>query len=159
MYPILRRNIYNAQQRYLHLNPRRRQRAVIIIVFIILILFFKNKISSAIRDLFHKDINKLDVDSNKLSYSKSTYYSICSTLDSSMQGTGTDESSVMSSISKMRTQDDWNYLQKCFGIREKDGGTFYADLTGDLKAWFSDDLDSAEMELLKKMLISNGITY
>jgi len=76
-----------------------------------------------------------------------------------MNGSGTQEEPIMTVMTRLKTQDDWNYLQKCFGIRKKDGGTFFSDITGDLKTWLSDDLDEGEMEELQSNLGRSGITY
>lgn len=141
------------------MSPQTKVRARNIIILIVLFLLFRKRLVGAIRKMFHKDINKLDVNTGNLSYERSEYFSMCSSLESAMNGTGTQEDVVLNVIMRMRIQDDWNFLQKCFGIREKDGGTFYSDLTGDLKAWFADDLDSGEMEEIRDILSSQGISY
>jgi len=122
-------------------------------------LLFRNKIIDPIRRLFHKDISKLEVDNSKLSYDKGQYFSMCSTLESAMNGTGTQEDSIMNVIIQLKTQDDWSYLQKCFGIRKKDGGTFYADMTGDLKMWLADDLDGGELDEIRQAMQMRDIIY
>ena len=60
---------------------------------------------------------------------------------------------------RIKTQDDWNFLQKSFGIRKKDGGTFFSDLTGDLKMWLADDLDQDELEEVRDTLRTHGVNY
>ncbi|HBS88087.1 MAG: hypothetical protein A2W91_05570 [Bacteroidetes bacterium GWF2_38_335] len=145
--------------KYNEMPVAKRRRLRNIIIIIILFLIFKNRIIDGFRNLFHRDISKIDVDKGNLTFENGEYYSMCSTLESAMEGTGTDEEAVMGVIMRLRTQDDWNYLQKAFGIRKKDGGTFYADITGDLKMWLGDELDSSEMQELKDTLISSGINY
>lgn len=147
------------KNKYNSIPPERRRRAWSVILIIVLILIFKNKVSAAIRRMIHKDIAKIEVDQTNLTYDRGEYFSMCSTLESAMNGTGTQEESIMDVMMRLKTQDDWNFLQKCFGTRKKDGGTFYADITGDLKMWLSDDLDSDEMEEIRDTLRQHGITY
>ena len=147
------------KDKYNSIPPDNRRRARNIILIIILILLFKNRIMGSIRKMFHKDINKLEVNNSNLTYERGEYFSMCSTLESAMNGTGTMEESIMDVMMRLKTQDDWNFLQKSFGVRKKDGGTFYSDLTGDLKMWLADDLDSGEMEEVRDTLRQHGITY
>lgn len=147
------------KEKYNSMSPKSKVRTRTIIILIILFLLFRKKVVGAVRKMFHRDINKLDVNNTNLTYERSEYFSMCSSLESAMHGTGTDEDLVYSIMMRMRTQDDWNFLQKCFGVREKEGGTFYADMTGDLKAWLADELDSGEMEEVRDILISQGVSY
>jgi hypothetical protein len=159
MYQYLIAAGLEAKKKYNAVPPDQKRRAWTIILVIVLILLFKNKIEFAIRRFLHKDIEKIDVDAAKLTFEQGEYYSMCTTLESSMNGTGTQEDSIMDVMMRLQTQDDWNYLQKCFGTRKKDGGTFFADLTGDLKSWLADDLDSGEMQEVRDTLRQSGITY
>lgn len=159
MNPALIKAANSIKQKYNSIPPDRKRRARNIILIIVLILIFKNKITGAVRKMFHKDINKLEVDNSNLSYDRGEYFSMCSTLESAMNGTGTVEESIMDVMMRIQTQDDWNFLQKSFGVRKKDGGTFYSDLTGDLKMWLADDLDSDELEEVRDILRQHGVTY
>ncbi len=159
MHPGLIKAAQNAKQRYNSVSSENKKRARYLIIFIILFLLFRRKITGAIRKMFHKDISKLEVDQSNLSYDRGEYFSMCSTLESAMEGSGTQENSIMDVMMRLQTQDDWNFLQKSFGIRKKDGGTFYSDITGDLKTWLSDDLDSGEMEEVRDILRQGGINY
>ena len=60
---------------------------------------------------------------------------------------------------RIRTQDDWNFLQKSFGVRKKDGGTFFSDITGDLKMWLADELDSDDLKEIKDIFQKQGVNY
>jgi len=155
----MQQTIETIKKRYNEMSPQQKSRLKIVVTLVLIALLFGNKIASGVRRIFHRDIDKIEVNQNNLSYSKGEYYSMCSTLDSAMQGTGTDENMIYTVVSRMNTQDDWNYLLKAFGIRDKDGGTFYADLTGDLKKWLNDDLDSVEMQKVKALLLMKGIQY
>lgn len=148
-----------AKKKYDSVPPEKKRKTGIIILVIIIILIFRNKIGSAVRRMLHNDVDKIDVNNENLSFEKGEYFSMCTTLESSMNGTATQEDSIMDVIMRLRTQDDWNFLQKCFGTRKKDGGTFFADLTGDIKSWLADDLDSEEMQEIRDTLRQNGITY
>jgi hypothetical protein len=159
MYQYLLATGIEAKRRYDAVPSDKKRRAWTIILVVVLILLFKNKIEFAIRRMLHKDIEKIDVNTENLTFEKGEYYSMCTTLESSMNGSGTQEESIMDVMMRLRTQDDWNFLQKCFGTRKKDGGTFFADLTGDLKSWLADDLDSGEMEEVRDILRQSGITY
>lgn len=159
MYQYLIAASLEAKRRYNSIPPDRKRKAWMIILFILLYLIFKNKIEFAIRRMLHKDIDKIDFATESLSYERGEYFSMCTTLESSMNGTGTQEDSIYDVMMRLRTQDDWNFLQKCFGTRKKDGGTFFADLTGDLKSWLADDLDGGEMEEVRDILRQRGINY
>ncbi len=148
-----------AKKKYDSVPVEKKKRAGIIILVIIFILVFRNKIGSAVRRMLHNDVDKIDVNKENLTFEKGEYFSMCTTLESSMNGTGTQDGSVMAVFRRLRTQDDWNFLQKCFGTRKKDGGTFFADITGDLKCWLADDMDSGEMDDIMEILSLNGITY
>jgi len=147
------------RNKYYSIPPKTRKRARNIIIIILLILIFRGRITGAIRRLIHRDISKIDVNIAKLSYLRGEYYSMCSTLEAAMNGWGTNEDSIYEVIMRLNTQDDWNYLQKCFGIRKKDGGTFLPDITGDLKAWLVDDLSSGELKKVRDILRQRGINY
>jgi len=139
--------------------PQDKKRARNIILFVLVLLIFKNKIANAIRNLTHKDINQVDVDKTNLTYERSEYFSMCSTLESAMDGAGTKEESIMAVMMRLKTQDDWNFLQKCFGIRKKRGGMFYRDISGDLKMWMSDDLNGSELEEVREILQDSGVNF
>lgn len=144
---------------YHRTDPLARRRATMIIIIIIAVLMFRRSFSSFFGSLFNRDINQLDVDRTNLSYSKSEFYLMCSTLDASMSGSGTDEETIFATIGKMNTQDDWQFLQKSFGIRKKDGGFWNSDINGDLKKWLSDDLMDSEVDEVREILSSRNISY
>ncbi|PLX07117.1 MAG: hypothetical protein C0596_13405, partial [Marinilabiliales bacterium] len=104
-------------------------------------------------------INQLDVDKSNLSYTKSEFHLMCSTLDASMSGGGTDEETIYATMRKLNTQDDWQFLQKTFGIRKKDGGFWNSDINGDLKKWLSDDLMDSEVDEVRRILSESNISY
>jgi len=159
MHPALIKAGMYMKNKYDSITPETKRKAWIIILIIMLLIVFRNRFSGLFTRIFHRDIAKVEVNHNNLTYERSEYYSMCSTLESSMNGSGTQEEPIMTVMTKLKTQDDWNYLQKCFGIRKKDGGTFFSDITGDLKTWLSDDLDEGEMEELQSNLGRSGITY
>ncbi len=159
MNPAVIKAAQSVKKGYGNISPQSKRRARNIIIFIVLFLFFRRKITGAIRKMFHKDISKLEVDQSNLTYDRGEYFSMCSTLESAMEGSGTIEDSIMDVMMRIKTQDDWNFLQKSFGVRKKDGGTFYSDLTGDLKMWLSDDLDGGELEEVRDTLRQRGVSY
>jgi hypothetical protein len=159
MYEYLIAAGLQAKNKYNAIPLEQKRRTWTIILVIILILVFRGKLSAFIQRMMHRDIEKIDVDQGNLTYERGEFFSMCSTLESAMNGSGTQEDSINDVLMRLKTQDDWNFLQKCFGTRKKDGGTFFADLTGDLKSWLADDLDSGEMEEVRDILIQNGITY
>lgn len=134
-------------------------KVAVIVVLIVVIYFFGKKIIAEIRKFIHKDIRKLDYNEKNLTYPKSDYYLFCSTLESAMQYTGTDEDSIKDVISKLKNQDDWNFLQKAFGTRTKYGGTFDKDITGDLKMWLIDELYDSERQEIRDMLKKRNINF
>jgi len=159
MHPAIIAAGMRMKSKYDSIAPETKRRAWIVVLVIVLLIVFRNRFSGLVTRIFHRDIAKVEVNQGNLTYQRSEYYSMCSTLESSMNGTGTQEDPIMNVMMRLRTQDDWNYLQKCFGIRKKDGGTFFADITGDLKTWLSDDLDAGEMSELQSILNRSGISY
>ena len=145
--------------KYKSIPPQDIKRARNVVLLVLVLLIFKNKIANAIRNLTHKDINQVDVDKTNLTFDRSEYFSMCSTLESAMDGAGTKEESVMAVMMRLETQDDWNFLQKCFGMRKKRGGAFYKDITGDLKMWLSDDLNGKELGEVREILQGSGINF
>lgn len=146
-------------QKYNSVSPQNRRRAIIIILVIVFILLFGGRIRDGIRKMFHKDVSKLKYDAAKLTFDRSEYFSMCSTLEGAMNGSGTQTESLLEVFTRLKTQDDWYFLQKCFGTRKKDGGTFMSDITGDLKMWLSDELDEDELKEATDTLKQQGITY
>lgn len=146
-------------QKYNSVSPQNKRRATIIILIIVFILLFGRRIRDGLRKMFHNDVSKLNYDAAKLSYDRTEYFSMCSTLEGAMNGTGTQDESILDVFRRLKTQDDWYFLQKTFGTRKKDGGTFMADITGDLKMWLSDELSESEMKEARDTLMQQGITY
>ena len=144
---------------YQNTDPLARRRATMIIVLVIAVLLFRKSFGSFWSSLFNRDINQLDVDKTNLSYTKSEFHLMCSTLDASMSGGGTDEETIFATMRKMNTQDDWQFLQKTFGIRKKDGGFWNSDINGDLKKWISDDLMDSEVDEIREILSASNISY
>lgn len=107
------------QRAYRNTDPLARRRATMIIIIIIAVLIFRRSFGNFFGSLFNRDINKLDVDRTNLTYTKSEFHLMCSSLDSAMSGGGTDEETIYATVRKLNTQDDWQFLQKTFGIRKK----------------------------------------
>lgn len=146
----------SSAEKFKNLSPAK---IAVIIVLIIIIYFVGKKIIVEIRKYIHRDIRKLDYDPKQLSYPKSDYYGFCSTLESAMQYTGTDEDSIYSVMSKIKNQHDWNFLQKAFGIRPKYGGAFDKDITGDLKMWLIDELGDVERQAIRDLMTKRNIKF
>ncbi|PLX06012.1 MAG: hypothetical protein C0596_16090 [Marinilabiliales bacterium] len=159
MYELILAQALQAKQKYNSIPIEQRRRTWTIIFIVIVLIIFKNRLAAFIQRMMHRDVQKIDVDQTNLSYEKGEYYSMCSTLESAMNGTGTKEDSIYDVMTRLRSQDDWNFLQKCFGTRKKDGGTFFADLTGDLKSWLADDLTGSELQEVRDILRGSGISY
>jgi hypothetical protein len=159
MNPALLKIASNLKQRYNSVSPENKKRTIYIIVFVVFVLLFRKRISNFFQSLMHNDVNKLEVNNSNLTFDKSEYFSICSSLEAAMAGTGTQEETIIEVLMRLRTQDDWNYLQKSFGNRKKDGGTFFADITGDLKAWLTDELDTSDLAEIRKNFAVNNINY
>ena len=147
------------QRAYRNTDPLARRRATMVIVIIVAVLMFRRSFGSFFSSLFNRDINQLDVDKSNLSYTKSEFHLMCSTLDASMSGGGTDEETIYATMRKLNTQDDWQFLQKTFGIRKKDGGFWNSDINGDLKKWLSDDLMDSEVDEVRRILSESNISY
>ncbi len=159
MLPIINKAKDVVSKGYSSISPERKRMIGFVLVVIVLVMFFGQRLIDSVRSLFHKDINKIEVNNRNLTYPKSEYYAMCSTLESAMQYSGTDEDSILDIMRRIKNLDDWNFLQKAFGKRKKDGGTFYADITGDLKMWINDELNSSKMKETKSILKENGVEY
>lgn len=145
-------------------NTTSRQRLTItkviaVIILFVFILIFGKKLMASARSFFHKDIRKIEYDKFNLSYPKSEYNNFASTLEAAMQYSGTDEDSIFDVIERMQNQDDWNFLLKTFGVREKDGGTFDSNITGDLKMWIVDELNDDDRQRIRDTLAINNIRF
>jgi hypothetical protein len=147
------------KQAYHNTSPLARRRATYVILLIIAVLMFRKSFSNFFGSLFNRDINKLDVDKTNLTYTTSEFHLMCSTLDASMSGSGTDEQTIYATMRKMKNQDDWQFLQKTFGVRKKDGGFWSSDISGDLKKWLSDDLYDSEVDEVRSILSESNISY
>jgi hypothetical protein len=158
MHPVLIAK-HTINRKYKDMSPERKRKLTLIVIIMVLLLIYRKRIVKSIKGLFHKDINKLEVNQSNLSYSKGEYYSMCSTLEASMNGWGTQVSPIMEVFKRLKTLDDWNFLQKSFGEREKEGGFLVPNITGDLKYWLSDELSSSDMEAIRELLQQNGINY
>jgi len=145
------------RQAYHNTSPLAKRRATYVILLTIAVLLFRKSFSNFFGSLFNRDINQLDVDRTNLSFTNSEFHLMCSTLDASMSGGGTDEETIFSTMRKMNTQDDWQFLQKTFGIRKKDGGFWNSDISGDLKKWLSDDLYDSEVDEVREILSESNI--
>ena len=159
MLPVLLKTANTAKQKITSIPPDKRSKIIYVVLIIAFALIFGKRLAGAIRNMFQKDINKLEVNTSNLTYQRGDYYSMCSTLEASMNGWGTQVSPIIDVFKKLKSIDDWNFLQKSFGEREKEGGTIVPNITGDLKMWLSDELDISDMEEIRDILLENGISY
>lgn len=159
MHPAIIKPAIAIRHKYMAISTEKRRRLTYIILIIIFVLVFRKRIIGAIKNMFHKDINKLEVNQNNLTYSRGEYFSMCSTLEASMNGWGTQVSPIIDVFKKLKTIDDWNFLQKSFGVREKEGGPMIPNITGDLKTWLSDELGISDMEEIRDLLLKNNVNY
>ncbi|MBU0763826.1 MAG: hypothetical protein KJ607_03210 [Bacteroidetes bacterium] len=140
-------------------NIRKAAAIIIVIVFIIIISF---KIFGPIIKYFKskKDLDKLKVNKKNLSYDDSTFANMVNTLQSAMNRTGTQEVVIMETLMDLNNQDDWLYLQKKFGIREKTNPWPYSDLKGNLKDWLDDELSESDIQIIRNKIFKlKGIKY
>jgi len=78
-----------------------------------------------------------------------------------MDGYGTDESAIVSSFNKVKTDADFDALVTAFGTRTISSGSWnilISDFTGDLSACLRDELSSGWISDINNTLQRNGVT-
>lgn len=78
-----------------------------------------------------------------------------------MDGYGTNESAIVASFNKVKTDADFDALNTAFGTRTISSGTWnilISDFTGDLSACLRDELSSGWINDINSALRRNGVT-
>jgi hypothetical protein len=136
---------------------------ILILLFIVYKIYvkFKKNIDQGKRDreIQHdiKDIINTQgtdpgahVSSNVRTYKDADYKLMAESLYSAMDGVGTDEGTIFSIISSLRTKADWYALVDAFGTRET--SSMWSDFKGTLTKWLSDELSDSEKERVNQTL-------
>lgn len=108
------------------------------------------------------DIAGLKKQGQLASYSQGQYDMFANKLKQAFYSYGTDEAAVYSVFSAMKNDLDVAELVKAFGVWKVEGSIFRPFDTrgdGDLAAWLTSELDTAEMNRVNTILASKGIKY
>ena len=144
---------------------------VVVIIIILLIIYkvyvmFSNKIKAGIRNhKIEKDLehivdsqgNDLDghVSQNVKTYTNADYKLMAESLFEAMDGPGTDENSIFTIISSLRTKADWYALADAFGTRKTTSP--WSSFEGTLSKWLADELDDDEKQRVNNTLSKFGV--
>ena len=94
------------------------------------------------------EIEALESQGIKASYTKSKYVQLADDLESAIAGAGTDEQAVYDVFNQMKNDIDVLELDKAFGVRDEE----------DLKQWLRGDLSSSEMSTVNNILAKKNIS-
>lgn len=94
-----------------------------------------------------------------LSYEDSQFTGWANTLQTAMEGAGTDENTIYNVFRKLQHTTDLLYLIKKFGHRDKKNMIGRVKGTWDLSQWITDEMDAEELDKLNKILIDKTIRY
>lgn len=142
---------------------------LIYIVVVLIILFFAYKLykkikhdiqSSKRNNKIEKDVKEIvdnqgedpgaHVTSNVRTYSDADYDLMAESLFEAMDGAGTDEDSIFTILSSLRTKADWYALVDAFGTRET--SSMWSNFEGTLTKWLSDELSDSEKARVNQIL-------
>ncbi len=144
---------------------------VVVVIIILLIIYkmymtFSDKIKAGIRnrkiekDLKHivdqqgNDLNG-QVSQNVKTYTNADYKLMAESLFEAMEGAGTDENSIFTIISSLRTKADWYALADAFGTRKT--SSMWSSFEGTLTKWLADELDDDEKQRVNNTLSKFGV--
>jgi len=144
---------------------------VVIVLVILIIIYklyqkFKRDIKGSIRNSqIEHDIKDIvntqgsdpgaQVTSNVRTYNDADYKLMAESLFEAMDGLGTDENSIFTILSSLRTKADWYALVDAFGTRKT--SSMWSDFEGTLTKWLSDELSDSEKTRVNQILSKFGI--
>jgi len=144
---------------------------VVIVLVILLIVYklyqkIKRDIKGSIRNTqIENDVKDIvttqgadpdaHVTSNVRTYNDADYKLMAESLFEAMDGAGTDEDSIFSILSSLRTKADWYALVDAFGTRKT--SSMWSDFEGTLTKWLSDELSDAEKTRANQILSKFGV--
>ncbi|MCK9256321.1 MAG: hypothetical protein M0P36_11115 [Bacteroidales bacterium] len=102
-----------------------------------------------------------DTDKDKLSYTDTEYKIMAENLFEAMNGIGTDEDSIYTTLSKLKSQADWFKLIDVYGVREHSQSSYmgFWSFTGNLIESLNNELSSSEKARVSSILASIGVVF
>lgn len=130
--------------------------AVLLILTVILIYWLYTKIKSGISSIIDSANTVISnpVEKGNLTYESSWYKTSANQIFNAMNGAGTDESVIHSILLKLRNQDDYNQLNREYGVR-KLSRALQSDLDGTLIEHLTDDLSNTSLNNYRTFLRNN----
>jgi hypothetical protein len=130
-------------------------KAVIILVLVIAFYFIIRKVLKNIKNDRYGNAVNSEIKPGELSYPLNQYIALADQLHDAMAYLGTDNSAVVSVISKMNNLSDILQLIKAFGVRP------YYGLFGDktLPQWFQEELSAKETADVNTILKTKNINF
>lgn len=121
---------------------------VIYLVLGIVILFVIYKYGSEFKArLASKKVIKageLEIVENAATFNNSDYLAMADKLYTAMNGAGTDNESVLQTVSSLKTKTDWLKLVEAYGVRKSD--SLFSSFQGNLIQWLSDELSGKDRQ-------------
>lgn len=129
--------------------------AIVVIVIISQIVKLLKKQDSLTRGA------RRDTDKSQLSYSDTEYKIMAENLFEAMNGYGTDENSIYTTLSKLKSAADWYRLIDVYGVREHSNSAYagFWSFTGNLIESLNNELSSSEKARVSSILASIGVVF
>lgn len=142
---------------------KKNQKAIIIAVVIIVAVIFFWKVGSGIVDFF-KQRNDESASENQTGTSLTqgiNHYRLAKQIYDACEGGGTGENAIYNALGQLRTQADWELVQRRFATIYNDTHAWYhilsTNLSSDLIATLQSELDSGELARCRQILEGNNI--
>lgn len=129
--------------------------AIVVIVIISQIVKLLKKQDSLTRAA------RRDIDKNKLSYADIEYKIMAENLFEAMNGFGTDEDYIYTTLSKLKSEADWYKLIDVYGVREHSDSAYggFWCFKGNLIESLNNELSSSEKARVSSILASIGVVF
>lgn len=120
---------------------------ILIILAVVVLYIVWDKLKSIFSSISSSVSNVVNnpVESNNLTQADSWYSSAADSIFNAMNGYGTDYDTIISLVTTLQNQDDWNQLKRKYGTRTLEH-FLYDDLTGGLVEHLRSELDSYEKQ-------------
>lgn len=129
--------------------------AIVVIVIITQIVKLLKKQDSLTRGA------RRDTDRGKLNYADTDYRTMAENLFEAMNGAGTDEDSIYTTLSKLKSEADWYRLVDVYGVRELSNSAYmgFWSFKGNLIESLNKELSSSEKARVSSILASIGVVF
>lgn len=129
--------------------------AIVVIVIISQIVKLLKKQDSLTRGA------RRDTDKSQLNYTDTEYKIMAENLFEAMNGIGTDENSIYTTLSKLKSAADWYRLIDVYGVREHSNSAYggFWRFKGNLIESLNNELSSSEKARVSSILASIGVVF